>query len=136
MAMTLEEMNSVLKKCYKRIDPEEPDAEQQYYNNTITTIRYALNNELLKPEDLSTDTLYNWINNGIGDENLLSKIAQHKKEKIDTARLNREDEEDEYDSCTEEQEVVEYRFINPKRGAVKTTSCFGLCFNKRCYVAD
>ena len=69
--MKLEDIQSLLNGAYHIIDPEEPDAEQQYYNNNIGRIRYALDNGLLKPEEIQAeDVLYEWINDGIRDDEL------------------------------------------------------------------
>ena len=85
--MKLEDIQYLLNRAYHRIDPEEPDAEQQYYNNNISQIRYALDNGLLKPEEIQgEDVLYEWINDGISDDELTRKIGTHKRERRQAAR--------------------------------------------------
>ena len=78
--MKLEDIKNLLNQAYHKIDPEEPDPEQQYYNKNINQIRYALDNGLLKPEEIQgEDVLYKWIIDGI-DDNLVGKIQQHRNE--------------------------------------------------------
>lgn len=82
--MTLEEIHKILRPAM--IGQEDVDYEEVYYNGHKSDIRYAIDNGLLKPEDLSEDTLYQWINDGIEDEELLARIGQHRKEKNEEAR--------------------------------------------------
>ncbi len=63
--MTLEDIEKVLTRSYKRVNyAEDPNQEQAYYNRNINKLRKALENGKIKPEDIKKEDLSYYITDG------------------------------------------------------------------------